>query len=115
MYTGNTLLGNLRDSWSFFYQTFLGLGLDKLFQAGARLVSDIPAGDGNIATLFYSVTTATYSVVLFIYWNACNFLSEMFAAKTHFEHFITIEGSPEDSEEYGPLWGIPLKFPKITK
>jgi len=46
----------LRDSRIFFYQTFLGLGLGKLFPARESLASDIPAGDGNIAEpFFYSV------------------------------------------------------------
>jgi len=35
----------------FLDQTFLGLGQGKLFPARERLVSDIPAGDGNIANL----------------------------------------------------------------
>jgi len=45
----------LRDSWIFFDQTFLGLGLGKLFPDRKSLVSDIPSGDRNIADLFYSV------------------------------------------------------------
>jgi len=43
---------NLRDSLIFFDQTFLGPGLGKLFLARESLVSDIPAGDGNIAKPF---------------------------------------------------------------
>jgi len=39
----------------FFYHTFLGLELGTLFPARESLVSDIPNGDRNIATLFYSV------------------------------------------------------------
>jgi len=35
-----------------FDQTFLGLGLGTFFPARESLVSDIPAGDGNIAKLF---------------------------------------------------------------
>ena len=37
----------LRDSWIFMDQTFLGLGLGKLFPAREILVSDITAGDGR--------------------------------------------------------------------
>jgi len=47
---------NLRDSWIFVDQTFLGLGLGTLFPARESLVSDIPAGDGNIAKLFLQCT-----------------------------------------------------------
>jgi len=43
----------LLDSWFFFDQTFLGLGLGKLFPARESLVSDIPAGDGNTAQPFF--------------------------------------------------------------
>jgi len=43
---------NLRDSWIVFHQTFLGLELGTLFPARESFVSDIPAGDGNIAKLF---------------------------------------------------------------
>jgi len=39
----------------FFDQTFQGLGLGKLFLARESLVSDIPAGNGNIASLFFTV------------------------------------------------------------
>ena len=39
----------------FLYQTFLGLEFGALFPVRKSLVSDIPAGDGNIANLFYSV------------------------------------------------------------
>jgi len=42
----------------FFYQTFLGLELATLFPARESLVSDIPAGDGNIKKLFYSADCA---------------------------------------------------------
>ena len=42
----------LRDAWICFDQTFLGLGLGKLFQAKKSLVSVIPAGDGHTANLF---------------------------------------------------------------
>jgi len=45
---------NSRDSWIFFDQTFLGLELGTLFLARESLVSDIPAGDGNISKLFRS-------------------------------------------------------------
>ena len=45
----------LRDSWFCFYQTFLGLGLGKLFPARESFVSDIPAGEGNTGKLFYSM------------------------------------------------------------
>jgi len=39
-----------------FNQTFLVLGVCKLFPARENLISDIPAGDGNTATpFFYSV------------------------------------------------------------
>jgi len=38
---------NLQDSWIYFDQTFLVLGLGKLFPARESLVSDIPARDGN--------------------------------------------------------------------
>jgi len=37
----------------FFYQTFLGLGMGKLFPARESLESVIPAGDGNIANIFF--------------------------------------------------------------
>jgi len=43
---------NLGDSWILFDKTFLGLELGTLFPARESLVSDIPAGDGNIAKLF---------------------------------------------------------------
>jgi len=46
---------NLRDSWICFDQTFLGLGLGKLFLARESLVCDIPAGDGNTKNLFFTV------------------------------------------------------------
>jgi len=36
----------------FFKQTFLGLELGTLFPARESLISDIPAGDGNITKLF---------------------------------------------------------------
>jgi len=42
----------LPDSWIFFYQTFLGLELGKLFPARESLVSDILAGDRNTAKPF---------------------------------------------------------------
>jgi len=42
----------LRYSWIFVDQTFLRLGLGKLFPAKESLVSDIPAGDGNVVSLF---------------------------------------------------------------
>jgi len=42
----------LQDSWIYFDQTFLGLGLGKLFPARESLVSDILAGDGNPVNLF---------------------------------------------------------------
>jgi len=45
----------LRDSWICFDQTFLGLGLGKLFPARESLVSDIPAGDKNTAKPFFTV------------------------------------------------------------
>jgi hypothetical protein len=45
----------LQDSWIGFYQTFLGLGLGKLFPARESLVSDILAGEGNTAKLFFTV------------------------------------------------------------
>jgi len=38
----------LRDS----YQTFLGLGLGKLFPARESLVSDIPAGYGKLLNIY---------------------------------------------------------------
>jgi len=41
-----------RDSWIYFDQTFLGLGLGKLFSARESLVSDILAGDRKTATPF---------------------------------------------------------------
>jgi len=44
----------LQDSWICFDQTFLGLGLGKLFPASESLVSDNPAGDRNSLNLFYS-------------------------------------------------------------
>jgi len=47
---------NLRDSWICFDQTFLGLGLSKLFPARENLVSDIPAGDGTPLNLFLQCT-----------------------------------------------------------
>ena len=36
----------------YFYQTFQGLGLGKLFPAWESLVSDIPAGDGKSLNLY---------------------------------------------------------------
>jgi len=39
----------------FFDQAFQGLGLGQLFPARESSVSDIPAGDGNIAKLFFTV------------------------------------------------------------
>ena len=44
-----------KDSWICFDQTILGLGLDRLFPAMESLVSDIPAGDRNTATPFFTV------------------------------------------------------------
>jgi len=41
----------------FFYQTFLGLERGTLFPAWESFVSDIPAGDGNIAKLFLQCET----------------------------------------------------------
>jgi hypothetical protein len=41
-----------RDSWIFFYQTFHGPGLGKLFPARASLVSDISAGDRKSLNLY---------------------------------------------------------------
>jgi hypothetical protein len=32
-----------------------GMSLNKLFLGGNNLESDIPAGDGNVANLFYGV------------------------------------------------------------
>jgi len=46
---------NLRDSWICFDQTFLGLGLGKLFPARESLVSEILAGDGSTANPFFTV------------------------------------------------------------
>jgi len=43
---------NLRDSLICFEQTFLGLGLGKLFPVREILVSDILAGNGNTLNLF---------------------------------------------------------------
>jgi len=45
----------LGDSWICYGQTFLGLGLGKLFPARESLVSDIPARDGKPLNHFYSV------------------------------------------------------------
>jgi len=45
----------------FFDQTFLGLGLGKLFLTRESLVSDIPAGDGNIAKPFMTVYSQAVS------------------------------------------------------
>jgi len=42
----------LWNSWIFSDQTFLGLGLVKLFPDSESLLSDIPAGDGNLLNLF---------------------------------------------------------------
>ena len=47
-----TVKQKLRESWIWFDQTFLGLGLGKIFPARESLVSDIPAGNGNIVKLF---------------------------------------------------------------
>jgi len=47
----------LRDSWISFDQTFLGMGLGKLFPARENMVSDIPAGDGNTAKPFLTAYT----------------------------------------------------------
>ena len=44
----------LRDSWIFFNKASWD-GLGKLIQARESLVSDIPAGDGNIAKPFFTV------------------------------------------------------------
>jgi len=46
---------NVRDYWICSDQTFLGLGLGKLFPARESFVSDIPAGDGNTAKPFFTV------------------------------------------------------------
>jgi len=62
---------NVRDSWIFFDQTFLGLGLGKLFQARESLVSDILAGDRNVAEPFFTVYVklvtifSLFSLILF--------------------------------------------------
>jgi len=58
MLSAYTSKKNLRDSWIFLDQTFLGLELGTLFPVRESLVSDIPAGDGNIAKLFFTVYTA---------------------------------------------------------
>jgi len=43
---------DLRDFWTYFDRTFLGLGLGKLFPAKESLVDDILAGDVNTAKPF---------------------------------------------------------------
>jgi len=47
----------------FFDQTFLGLEEGTLFTARGNLVSDIPAGDGNIAKLFLQYMQCQVSLV----------------------------------------------------
>jgi len=49
----------LRHSWNFFYQTFLGLGLGKLFPARESFLNDILAGDGNTAKTFITVANSS--------------------------------------------------------
>jgi len=53
-----------RDSWIFLDHTFLGLELGTLFPARESLVSDNPAGDGNIAKLFFTVYGQQYELKL---------------------------------------------------
>jgi len=52
----DTLKKRLRDSWIFFYQTFLALELGILFLARESLVSNIPAGDQKSQNLFLQCT-----------------------------------------------------------
>jgi len=57
----STLKKKLQDSWICFDQTFLGLELGTLFPARESMVSDIPAGDRNVAKLFLQASVASYS------------------------------------------------------
>jgi len=45
----------------FFDQIFMGVGLGKLFPARESFVSDVPAGDGNIAKPFFTVYTVSFT------------------------------------------------------
>jgi len=58
----NTVKKFLRDSWNFFDQTFLGLGLGTSFPTKETLVNDIPAEDGIIAKLFFTVSSPKLNI-----------------------------------------------------
>ena len=53
-----TLLKKNYEIPGFFYQTFQGLGLGKLFTARESLVSDIPAEDGKSLNLYLQCMTS---------------------------------------------------------
>jgi len=56
----HTVNKNVRYSGSCFDQTFLGLGLGRLFPASESFVSDIPAGDGNPLNLYLQCIQSSY-------------------------------------------------------